>query len=168
MNRQQRRKENAQAGRRASKRDFFNFVDWLDGLKGRDTRVFGPDEDTSSYGDGTGVVMPIHMGARGELTTEYAKQCADLWLKITAKHPKAHYVPVILGYDEDPREIWEFGEVRNYVRQWAKFAGITGPEAIKVEAAFLMGLLAACGCEGFEHVQVTGTDGKPLKKTPEQ
>jgi hypothetical protein len=30
----------------------------------------------------------------------------------------------LLGYDDDPREVWEFHDARRYVRWWAKFAGL--------------------------------------------
>ena len=30
----------------------------------------------------------------------------------------------LLGYNEDPREIWEFRDARRYVRRWARFTGM--------------------------------------------
>jgi hypothetical protein len=35
---------------------------------------------------------------------------------------------MIAGYDDDPREIWEFPEVCRYVRQWAKATGLDNPD----------------------------------------
>jgi hypothetical protein len=43
----------------------------------------------------------------------------------------------------------KFEEVRAYVQQWARFAGITSTDSIKVNIAdWFAGLLAACGCDG--------------------
>lgn len=137
---------------------------------GVDVAVVDPDDDTSRYGDGDDTFIPIVIGVRGRLTAREAKRLAGFWCEIIKRHPKAIYYPQLLGYDDDPRELYEFEDVRLYLRQFAHFAGIAGPEAIGVETAgnFFVGLLAACGCAGFKHIVVTGADGSPLKPTTEQ
>jgi hypothetical protein len=66
------------------------------------------------------------------------------------RHPKASFQISIAGYDDDPRELCDFPEVREYVCRWAKCAGInfetlsTLPFADKGSVAFL----AACGVFG--------------------
>jgi hypothetical protein len=115
-------------------------------------------------------IISYEIGARNQLTTANAKRSAEIWLTITTRSPHAVFVPSISGYDDDPRELWEFEEVRSYMRQWAKFAGITSPEDIKVKIypGFLC-LFALCECEGFEHIKITNYwDGDPIKKTTPQ
>jgi hypothetical protein len=59
---------------------------------------------------------------------------------------------MLLGYDEDPREIHEIDSAAEYVRLWARLSGITDLEQTAlgpigpVGAAFL----AACGAFGEE------------------
>jgi hypothetical protein len=167
MGEAKRRRENQQAARKAVEADMLNAVRQTKAIGRTDIAAF--DDDTSKYGDGDRLLINIVIGQRGELTADHAKRAADMWRKATTEHPKAFFCPVIPGYDEDPRELWEFEEVRDYIRQWAKLAGITSPAAVKVETAGynFIALLAACGCEGFEHFVPT-MDGQPIKPTTEQ
>jgi hypothetical protein len=134
--------------------------------------IIGPDDDSSQYGDGDGVFLNVTIGTRDHLTNEDAKLCAEMWRKLVRKHPKGTFAPHLLGFDQDPRELYEFPNVRAYLQLWAKYAGITGPEDITVEIAwgrqFFIGLLAACGCEGFEDVCVVDPDGQSIKPTSSQ
>jgi FMN-dependent NADH-azoreductase len=72
-------------------------------------------------------------GTRDRLTKAAAKQSGKVWLETIAQHPRSVFCLSIAGYVDDPRPLHEFEEVRRYVRQWAKFAGITSPDSIKVE-----------------------------------
>src|SRR5713101_5410716 len=124
MNRHERRKqaaENRQAAQAASNRDFVNSTRRLKEVSsehGVDCKIVGFDDDFGQYGDGSKTMIAINIGARGRLTTKEAKVCADAWHKAVASYPKGIFCPTILGYDEDPRELWEFEDVREYVRQW--------------------------------------------------
>jgi hypothetical protein len=178
MNRHQRRaaearsrREDPQAASEAVKNDAVRVAREWRAFKARgvDTTVAGMDEDTSRYGDGDGVFIPITIGLRGKLTAHEAKECAELWCEAVRRHPKGIFYPNLLGYDSDPRELYEFEDVRRYLRVWARLAAITSPEAIGVEVVDgLVGLLAACGCAGFEHIAVTKDDGSQIKPTTEQ
>ena len=33
----------------------------------------------------------------------------------------------LLGYNDDPREVWEFHDARRYLRWWARYAGMNDP-----------------------------------------
>ena len=73
----------------------------------------------------------------------------------------------LLGYDEDPRPIWEIPEAARYVRWWAHYAGLDDFEVANrligedLATAQLglgasgsnIGLLAACGVFGPEAQQ---------------
>ena len=159
--------ENPQAAQAAVERDMKNAILGLSDL-GVDTEIITA-RDSDRYGDGYGQIMAVHIGARDEMTAAKAMEYGAFWREVIAKHPKAYFIPTILGYDDDPRELWEFANVREYLRAWAQFAGITGPDSIKVDTGgLLVGLLAACGCDGFDHITPLYADGKPLKLTKEQ
>src|SRR6266851_5124139 len=150
MGEAKRRRESQQAARAAAAHDFKRVFDHVS--KERQNGIMDQvlvdfDTDTSEYGDGDGTMINIAVGFRGELTAAKAKYFADYWRKAAIKHPKAWFCPTIYGYDDDPRELWEFEEVREYVRQWAQFAGIHRPEDIKVKSYlnFMVGWLASMG-----------------------
>ena len=46
------------------------------------------------------------------------------WRTITAENPKAKFVLQVGGFDDDPRELWEFPEVCAYVQRWANLVGL--------------------------------------------
>jgi hypothetical protein len=178
MNRHERRvaearahRDDPQAAREAVENDVAGVIQQMRDMRARgvDTAVVDSRDDTSRYGDGAGTLFPITIGIRGKLTAIEAKEYAGFWCEMIKRHPKGIFCPHFFGYDGDPRELYEFEDVRRYVRQWAQFAGITSPEAIGVEGAEgFVGLLAACGCAGFEHIQVITDDGSPIKPTTEQ
>jgi hypothetical protein len=128
-------------------------------------------------GDGEGALIRFAIGARDQLTKTYAKTAGTAWLEATRRYPKAVFMINLLGYDDDPREIWEFTEARRYVRRWARFAGlddletadrwlgsgegrldepITDPR-VSAGAAFL----GACGVFGEEFRQEVLRKSKP-------
>jgi hypothetical protein len=136
------------------------------------------------YGDGEGVLIPFTVGHRGELAMEDAKRAAEHWRAATARYPKAIFQIVFLGYDEDPREIWEFPEVRRHLRRWARLTGLndgaaavswlgTGegrldpPLDMEAASSLVLGpkLLALCGAFGEQARQAALRNVKP---TPTQ
>ena len=64
------------------------------------------------------------IGERGRLTRHEAKCAAKTWNEHLQLQPKAHVILSVSGYDDDPRDLWEFDEVRKFVQQFARFAGI--------------------------------------------
>jgi len=125
--------------------------------------LFYDDQTVWPPGDGEGMLCPIHIGARGNLSKAEAKLGAKMWREATERYPKACFMLALLGYNDDPREIWEFADARRYVRWWARFAGMDNIEtaerfvgvsstigqALGVRANGL-GFLAACGVFGEE------------------
>ncbi len=64
------------------------------------------------------------IGARGDLTPSTCEKAAAAWRTITAENPKAKFVLQVGGFDDDPRELWEFPEVCAYVQRWANLVGL--------------------------------------------
>jgi hypothetical protein len=118
-------------------------------------------------GDGEGSFMPITIGVRGKLTKREARHAAMMWREVTRRYPKGIFMINLLGYNEDPREIWNIPEAARYVRWWARFAdmndlktaeryvldapdiGVTSLN-IKSIAESNVAFLAACGVFGDE------------------
>jgi hypothetical protein len=115
-------------------------------------------------GDGDRTLIPVHIGARGSLLRERARVAAQVWRQVTRRYPKGAFVVALLGYDQDPREIWEIPEAARYVRWWAQYAGMDDyDEADRWLGASSVigrsdlphgiagiGFLAACGVFGDE------------------
>ena len=75
-------------------------------------------------GDGTGLFIPITIGTRDNLTKAEAHSSAALWRNVKQRYPKAEVYAHLVGYDQDPRELYEFPEVRRFMRWWARAAGL--------------------------------------------
>jgi hypothetical protein len=125
--------------------------------------------------DGAGMLIPVTIGSRGDLSKDKARLAAAIWRQATSRYPKACFVLSMLGYNEDPREIWEFRDARRYVRWWARFAGMNdlamadhwlgASSAIGRTMPWAlggMGFLAACGVFGEELRQVALRRHQPL------
>jgi hypothetical protein len=113
-----------------------------------------PDFDSDD-----GLIM-IEIGARHELTVAVAKHMATQWRRLVDAYPRAEFTILLLGFDEDPREIWEIPSAAKYVRQWAKFAGIHSPKDIGSS----LGFLAACGVFGEAYRRRSLANIKPTKR----
>jgi hypothetical protein len=91
--------------------------------------ALGPDALPPRDGDdGRGMSNQYLIGRRDSLRKREALIAAEGWGKLTARYPRASFLLMIAGYDDDPREIWEFPEVCRYVRQWAKATGLDNPD----------------------------------------
>jgi hypothetical protein len=135
-------------------------------------------------GDGERTVMQLVIGERDKLTKADARRAALNWQSVTRRYPKAVFIFAVVGYDDDPRELWEFDAVRRYLRQWARFAGLTdietadrwlgscagrldpplsreelGPAGAYVTGG--AGILAACGAFGEQWRQTALANFKP-------
>jgi hypothetical protein len=105
-----------------------------------------PDGD-----DGDGLAILFTIGARNDLSKDAAKREAEKWQRWRHRYPRALFYPALLGYDDDPRELWDIRDAARYVRRWARHAGIEDLEsAIAVFVKEGVGLLAACGALGEE------------------
>jgi hypothetical protein len=104
---------------------------------------------------GEQTLIQFAIGARGELTNAYARAAAKAFVEVRKRCPGALLYPHLLGYDDDPRELWQFPEVRRYLRRWARYAGITDwRRAIAVpwvDPGCTLGLLAVYGAFGGAH-----------------
>jgi hypothetical protein len=66
-----------------------------------------------------------------------------------------YIVPVMSGWDTDPRELWEIPEAAAYIRCWVEIARITMPLIIDLIVRekipeFMLGPLVGCGAFGEE------------------
>jgi hypothetical protein len=127
-------------------------------------------------GDGEGMFIPFTIGSRGNLSRAAAKRAATMWRQAISRYPKACFMICLLGYNNDPREIWEFRDARRYVRWWARFAGMDDPATAEhwfgatsaigrsiplPLATGGIGFLAACGVFGEVARQFAVRNFKP-------
>ena len=82
------------------------------------------DKSTWPTGDGDHYLIPFQIGFRGVLTKHEARRAARLWREVLERYPNGAFVISITGYENDPRELYEFPEVTRYVRWWARFSGM--------------------------------------------
>jgi hypothetical protein len=102
---------------------------------------------------GTVDLISQGLGERGRLTRRTAKRAAKFWKECLRLQPKAHVILHIGGYDDDPRALWEFDEVRTFVQQFARFAGIADAMDYfdRLDSSGVA-FLAACGVPCSEKV----------------
>jgi hypothetical protein len=175
------RSDNPDAAREAVERDVRNSARILNGIAGR-VDFATPDELDRLSADCDTILFQY--GKRGDLTEKAAQKAGDAWRKVIARYPNAVYVLAIPGYDDDPRELWEFPDVCEYVCLWARFAGLDDQQAAL--AAFSagpfargvaqeskaaqrligtpMGLLAACGVFGKDICKFSLRRSNPTAK----
>lgn len=109
-----------------------------------------PDEMAKATPEGDTAVW-FTIGERGKLTRYYAKTAGKIWKQLMSKFPRggppsAAIALHFLGYDEDPRELWEIEEVRKYVQRFAHFAGIDdAADHDEWLSPLGVALLGACG-----------------------
>ena len=112
------------------------------------------DQDTWPTGDGERKAFMVAIGQRGKLTKGRAREAAAAWREVVRRYPKAQLYISMLGYNEDPREIWQIEDAARYVRWWACYAGMDNEAAVlrvgNMLAATNYGLLVACGVFGEE------------------
>jgi hypothetical protein len=100
-------------------------------------------------------LIQFAIGARGEITKSYARAAAKAFVEIRQRCPDGLIYPHFLGYDSDPRELWQLPEVRRYARWWTRFAGISDwrlAMAVRwLDPECTLGLLAVCGAFGDDY-----------------
>lgn len=142
-------KEDKEAAQRLVESDARNLARLV---KASDGKVFTNDQLIRGEVPEAGLCH-LTIGTRANLTNREADRAAEAWRAVRARSPEAIINIMILGYDDDPRELWEFPKVCRYVRRWARSAGIDAPDAVvalPVTGLLLAGLLAACGVFGEE------------------
>jgi len=161
MNRQQRRaaearakSEDKAAARHMVEEDARRGGRLMREMVGKDhveARVF--DDPMPVYEDGgAGAQVNLVIGTRDDLSVSHAEASAHKWREVVQQYPKAFVYILLLGYDEDPREIHEIESAAHYVRVWAQLAGITDFEQTALGPIGPTGaaFLAACGVFGDE------------------
>lgn len=96
-------------------------------------------------------IVMLVIGGRGELEERHVRNAADKYRDLRALNPDAVVGLSLSGYDDDPREIYEIPEARDYVKRFAALAGIRTPDDVPKQSGretYMMALLAACGVFG--------------------
>lgn len=75
-------------------------------------------------GDGEGIMIPVMIGRRGQLSKQRARQAGKAWRAATQRFPKGYFMLDFPGYGKDERPPWELAEVRRYICWWAHYAGM--------------------------------------------
>jgi len=149
--------------------------------KGCRMEIFDPRATEWPAGDGTDMVVNFSIGYRGALTKQEAKRIAGIWRKSTERYPNAAFTLSMMGYDNDPRELYEFPEVTRYVRRWARYTGMDnlavadrwiGPSSVGFKVLVKLGMpglngfsfLAGCGVFGKDFQQAARRHLKPTIK----
>jgi hypothetical protein len=113
---------------------------------------------------------------RGQLSKTEARKAAKMWQQAVGRYPKAIFYPHLVGYDQDPREIWEIVDAARFVRWFARAAGLDdvdtalhvfGPDSPAGKAATLggaIGFFAACGVFGEDFKRDALRNLKPTSK----
>jgi hypothetical protein len=140
------RPEDKKLAREATDRDreqYFNKLAEAAAI-GPGTIQFGPPYE------GTPDLISIEIGARDNLTPTAAEKWGGQWREFVAQQPKAYFIPSIAGYDDDPRALWDFPEVCEYMKRWAAAAGINSIDDLPNVSQDTVRLFAACGLFGSD------------------
>src|SRR4051794_4914747 len=106
-------KEDKRSAHNAAARDFrrmMEFTSHMSPLGATHVHYDGRDFTGWPDGDGEGMLIPITIGARGNLSKAEARRGAAMWREATERYPRGMFLLTLLGYDDDPREVWEFGD----------------------------------------------------------
>jgi hypothetical protein len=97
------RRENEDEARKAVDRDV---VRSMGSVVSQGGVAFGADALPPRDGDdGRGMSNQYLIGRRDSLSKPEALIAAEGWRKLTARYPRASFLLMIAGYDDDPREI---------------------------------------------------------------
>lgn len=148
--------------RQAVERDARRFADTIADAAARHPATESDSSAPSS--DGPPDFISFEVGARDDLSRAAAERTGKQWRELVVHYPKAHFVPHILGYDDDPRALWDFPEVCEYMRAWAKAAGIRRIDDMPSVDTSTIVFFAACGVFG----PVAEAKARPESKPTEQ
>ena len=93
---------------------------------------------------------PLEIGSRGDFTPERAQAAATVFKQLAGWVGPGCISTYIIGFDADPRELWDVPEAVEYMRSFSRVAGIdidNIPEALDLPS---LTLLSACGVLGPE------------------
>jgi hypothetical protein len=63
------------------------------------------------------------VGGRGALDVYHVSAPADTFREVLVTHPHLQFAFVIVGFDNDPRGLWEISEARWYVKMFRELVG---------------------------------------------
>jgi hypothetical protein len=87
---------------------------------------------------------------KGEMGRKVLAQAVMAWRRLIEKHPRGIIIHVA-GYDDDPRELWQIGEVREFVQ---KFCAKTKAHEHEALAPDSRAVLLGCGADPWRPVTV--------------
>lgn len=99
-----------------------------------------------------GLVM-IEIGGKGHLDEHTLLEMASAPAMAHAQYPAAPILLSLSGYDQDPRSIWDIPEAADYVRAYARAAGLCDwrSSLFKALDETTAGLLIACDAINKPH-----------------
>jgi hypothetical protein len=138
--------ENKNLAREAVERDRQQFLKTVRraAAAGRGTVVIQPDPPEGPPPDSIG----LEVGARNNLTQAEAESIGRRWRELITRYPKTHFIVHLAGYDEDPRNLWDFPEVCEYMQHFAKAAGILTIDDMPSVGQDIIAFFALCGAFG--------------------
>jgi hypothetical protein len=141
-----RKPEDKNLAREAVERDRRRFAETLVDLGVPTRRSDGAQASHSS--DEAPDLISMEIGARDNLTPAAAAKKGAEWRDLVTRYPEAHFIAMIDGYNDDPRALWDFPEVCEYMQHWAAAAGIGSVDDMPSVDPSIVDFFAACGVFG--------------------
>jgi hypothetical protein len=162
--------EDKKLAREQADADLLNSLNKMKELAERDHApldIMAVSDDGRLLGAGTNDTaqfIVFTMGTRDQMTKKEADRLAGAWREASKRFPNSQFYLQIAGYDNDPRDLWEFPEVTRYVRRFARTAGLDSEDAaMKWLESIGVGFFAACGVFGEEMRQTALRNLPPTK-----
>jgi hypothetical protein len=155
--------EDKDAARRLAEKDFRMTLRGLKSLGIPQSVALADDVDTAPIDAETLVILTM---PRDALTKHTARLMGETFREARARAPQSPVYLMFVGYDDDPRGLWQFPEVRRYLKWWARFAGISDWGAAAAvpwaHPSWGIALLVACGVFGDDHPYTVQLSPQPM------
>ena len=93
-------------------------------------------------------VIFLEIGCKGRLAAFDCLIAATAFRLARVRYPSAKIGFCLGGYDDDPRELYDIAETRDYIRQWAHAAGLADwreAATVRWQPPECLGILQLCG-----------------------
>jgi hypothetical protein len=130
---------------------------------GQQLTIGTPEAIAAGPRDEEPAMIFMTIGLRGELNQEHAQAAAAALPKMRTTYPNAVIYMVVAGYDDDPREVHEIPEAREFFIAVANAARLYGSADVARAGLHehMLGVLALCGAlwdVAPSQVQITGRE----------
>jgi hypothetical protein len=148
MGETKRRRDNPELARRAADKDRADLFDFCrergmpsSWLEYRDSGQLDVQNITPK------TMFNLEIGQRGNHTRRVAEAAAKAFRQVATKAGPGKILIHLVGYDSDPREVWEVEEAAEYVCLWASLA-FTSENDLNLLHERMIPFLASCGVFG--------------------